>query len=46
VVQAIEDQLGSFPASEVILVSAPGDENKTVAEAAREPRSRLRTGFR
>ncbi|HET7508438.1 MAG TPA: hypothetical protein VFJ53_08780, partial [Solirubrobacterales bacterium] len=41
-VQAVEDQLGSFPAAEVILVSA-GD---GPAQAARELRARLRTGFR
>jgi hypothetical protein len=41
VVQAVEDQLGSFPAAEVILVSAAAD----TAPAARELRARLRTGF-
>ena len=46
VVQAVEDQLGSFPASEVILVSAGGEENKAVTAAADELRSRLRVGFR
>jgi hypothetical protein len=40
-VQAVEDQLGSFPAAEVILVSS-GD---ATAQAARELRARLRTGF-
>jgi hypothetical protein len=40
-VQAVEDQLGSFPAAEVILVSAGGE----TAPAARELRARLRTGF-
>jgi hypothetical protein len=40
-VQAAEDQLGSFPAAEVILVSAAGE----TAPAARELRARLRTGF-
>lgn len=45
VVQAVEDQLGSFPASEVVLVSAAGDDEKT-ADAARELQARLRTGFR
>jgi hypothetical protein len=43
-VQAVEDQLGSFPAGEVILVSA-GGENKAAARAARELRARLRTAF-
>jgi hypothetical protein len=42
VVQAVEDQLGSFPASDVVLVSA-GDE--AAAQAARELRARLRAGF-
>lgn len=42
VVQAVEDQLGSFPASEVVLVSA-GDE--AAAQAARELEARLRAGF-
>ncbi|HET8814328.1 MAG TPA: hypothetical protein VFM51_05160 [Solirubrobacterales bacterium] len=46
VVQAVEDELGSFPASEVILVSAPADSNEVAAEAARELRSRLQVGFR
>lgn len=41
-VQAVEDQLGSFPATEVILVSAATD----ATQAARELRARLRTGFR
>jgi len=45
VVQAVEDQLGSFPASEVVLVSAAGDDEGT-ADAARELQARLRTGFR
>lgn len=42
-VQAVEDQLGSFPAAEVILVSA--GENEAAAPAARELRARLRTAF-
>lgn len=45
VVQAVEDQLGRFEATEVILVSADGD-SKTATAAAEELRSRLRTGFR
>jgi hypothetical protein len=40
-IQAVEDQLGSFPAAEVILVSSGGE----TAPAARELRARLRTGF-
>ena len=46
VVQAVEDQLGSFPASEVILVSAGGEEDKAAAAAAAELRARLRVAFR
>jgi len=45
VVQAVEDQLGSFPAAEVILVSAGGAEGPAAA-AASELRSRLRATFR
>jgi hypothetical protein len=45
VVQAVEDQLGSFPASEVILVSAGGEADKGAAAAA-ELRARLRVAFR
>ncbi|HEX6601300.1 MAG TPA: hypothetical protein VF030_01530, partial [Solirubrobacterales bacterium] len=46
VVQAVEDQLGSFAATEVIFVSAAGEENKAAAAAADELRSRLRADFR
>jgi hypothetical protein len=46
VVQAVEDQLGDFPATEVILVSADGAENKAATAAADELRSRLRADFR
>jgi hypothetical protein len=46
VVQAVEDQLGSFPAAEVILVSASGEEDPAAAAAASELRSRLRAKFR
>jgi ABC-type transport system involved in cytochrome bd biosynthesis fused ATPase/permease subunit len=46
VVQAVEDQLGSFPASQVILVSAGGEEDQAAAAAASELRSRLRAKFR
>jgi hypothetical protein len=45
IVQAVEDQLGSFPASKVILVSA-GEENEVATQAARELRARLRAEFR
>lgn len=44
-VQAVEDQLGSFPATEVILVSA-NREDEAAAAAADELRSRLRVEFR
>ncbi|HEY5816591.1 MAG TPA: hypothetical protein VIS95_09685 [Solirubrobacterales bacterium] len=43
VVQAVEDQLGSFAASEVVLVSDGGEE---VAAAATELGARLRPAFR
>lgn len=45
VVQAIEDQLGTYPASEVVLVSV-GDEESGRADAAEELRTRLRPEFR
>src|SRR3954466_3713623 len=44
IVQAVEDQLGSFPVAEVILRSA-GEADAVAARAARELRARLRTGF-
>lgn len=43
--QAVEDQLGSFAADEVILVSAPADDDHAAAAAANELRSRLRGKF-
>ncbi|HEY3434668.1 MAG TPA: hypothetical protein VGK41_03355 [Solirubrobacterales bacterium] len=46
VVQAVEDLLGNFPATEVILVSAAGSESKAATAAADELRSRLRADFR
>lgn len=46
VVQAVEDQLGSFPASEVILVSTGDPEDKAAAAAADELRARLQVDFR
>lgn len=45
-VQAVEDQLGSYPATEVIMVSAEGMESKAATAAAEELRSRLRADFR
>jgi hypothetical protein len=46
VVQAVEDQMGSFPATEVILVTAAGEDDEAAAAAAEELRTRLRAGFR
>lgn len=46
VVQAVEDQLGTFPASEVIFVSAGGADDQGAAETARDLQARLRTDFR
>lgn len=45
-VQAVEDQLGSFPASEVILATGSDEEDPDGAAAAAELDSRLRAGFR
>jgi hypothetical protein len=45
-VQAVEDQFGSFPAAEVILVSAGGEEDPAAAAAAHELRLWLRAKFR
>ncbi len=46
VVQAVEDELGSFPATLVILVSSSGDEDPAAATAAGELRERLQPEFR
>lgn len=46
IVQAVEDQLGSFPATEVVLVTASAEEDPPAAEAAAELRQRLRVAFR
>jgi hypothetical protein len=46
IVQAVEDQVGSFKATEVILVTAPDADDPDAASAASELASRLRTGFR
>jgi hypothetical protein len=43
VVQAVEDQLGSYPANEVVLATSAEDEG--AGEAATELRSRLRADF-
>jgi hypothetical protein len=46
VVQAVEDQLGSFDATEVILVSAGPERDPDAADAAAELGRRLRPAFR
>ena len=46
IVQAVEDQVGSFKATEVILVTGSDDEDPAAAHAAAELARRLRTGFR
>jgi hypothetical protein len=45
IVQAVEDQVGSYAATEVILVTAPDAEDPDAAQAAAELTGRLRTGF-
>jgi hypothetical protein len=45
-VQAVEDAIGSFAATEVILVTGRGEEDPAAARAAAELESRLRVGFR
>lgn len=44
IVQAVEDQLGSFPAARVVLVRS-GEADDAAARAARELRTRLRPAF-
>jgi hypothetical protein len=46
IVQAVEDQVTSFAATEVVLVTASDEEDPAAAEAGTELASRLRTGFR
>lgn len=46
IVQAVEDQVGSFRASEVVLVTATEDEDPAAAAAAAELSRRLRADFR
>ena len=46
IVQAVEDQVGSFRATEVVLVTGSDDADPAAAHAADELASRLRTGFR
>ncbi len=45
-VQAIEDTLGEFPATEVFLITAAEEEDPGAAKAAAELETRLRPGFR
>ncbi|HVC06373.1 MAG TPA: hypothetical protein VND98_02150 [Solirubrobacterales bacterium] len=46
IVQAVEDQLQSFPATVVVLVTCSGEEDPAASEAARELESRLEAEFR
>ncbi len=46
IVQAVEDQVGSFLATEVILVTGTDEDDPAAASAAAELAARLRTGFR
>jgi hypothetical protein len=46
IVQAVEDQVGSFKATEVVLVTGTDEEDPAAADAAAELAARLRTGFR
>jgi hypothetical protein len=45
IIQAVEDQVGSFRATDVVLVTATEDEDRAAAKAATELAKRLRTGF-
>jgi len=45
IVQAVEDQVGSFRATEVVLVTGTDEEDPAAADAAAELADRLRTGF-
>jgi len=45
VVQAVEDQLQTFPATEVILIVGDGEEAEAAAAASAELESRLRPEF-
>jgi len=45
IVQAVEDQVGSFKATEVVLVTGTDAEDPGAADAASELADRLRTGF-
>jgi hypothetical protein len=45
IVQAVEDQLQSFPATAVVLVSGSAAEDEAAYEAGRELQSRLEAEF-
>jgi hypothetical protein len=45
IVQAVEDQVGSFKATEVVLVTGTDEDDPAAASAAGELSTRLRTGF-
>jgi hypothetical protein len=45
IVQAVEDQVGSFKATEVVLVTATDEDDPAAADAAAELSTRLRAGF-
>jgi hypothetical protein len=45
IVQAVEDQVGSFKATEVVLVTGTDEEDPAAASATAELADRLRTGF-
>jgi hypothetical protein len=46
IVQAVEDQVGSFKATEVVLVTGTDEDDPAAAHAAEELSTRLRTEFR
>ena len=46
IVQAVEDQLGTFAATDVVLVAAPAGEDPATDAAADELQARLRSEFR
>ncbi|HVX33765.1 MAG TPA: hypothetical protein VHA80_11555 [Solirubrobacterales bacterium] len=46
IIQAVEDQVGSFPATEVLLVTGTDEDDPAAAAAASELAGRLRTEFR
>lgn len=46
IIQAVEDLVGSFYATDVVLVTATDEEDPAAADAAAELAKRLRTGFR